>query len=321
MINLHRNMRPLILVTGVSGFVGKRLHSTLISLGYPVRAVIRTSEPNLNKDYSDFFIVNEIGKNTDWEMAMNGVETIIHLAARVHVMNEVSSDPYYEFHKINVEGTIALAKKAAYAGVKRFIFLSSVKVNGESTSDARPFNEIVEPRPKDWYAKSKNEAEIELRKLAEICGMEVVIIRSPLVYGREAKGNMSLLMSFIRFRIPLPLASIDNKRSLIGLDNLVDFIITCINHPKAANQTFLVSDDQDVSTANLIKMIASAIGIRPILFPLPIRVLFILAVILRKNDFFDRLTGSLQIDISKAKKLLNWKPPFSLSQSILKVIK
>lgn len=247
--------------------------------------------------------------------ALRDIDVVIHLLARVHVMHDKVADPLLEFRNINVNATIVLAKTAAKLGIKRFIFLSSVKVNGESTSH-KPFNESDLPNPQDAYALSKWEAEKALRKISKDTGMEVVIIRSPLVYGPNVKANFLKMMQYIKRGIPLPLGAIQNKRSLIGIDNLVDFILTTISHPKAANQTFLISDDEDISTTDLLRRIGKHMGKPARLIPLHPKILFFLFSILGRQDFGDRLLGSLEVDITKAKKLLAWSPPKTLDEGL-----
>jgi nucleoside-diphosphate-sugar epimerase len=257
----------------------------------------------------------EASSNTNWADALRDIDVVIHLLARVHVMDDKVTDPLLEFRNINVNATIALANAAAKQGIKRFVFLSSVKVNGESTLH-KPFSEFDVPHPQDAYAISKWEAEEALRKISKDTGMEVVIIRSPLVYGPNVKANFLKMMQYIKRGIPLPLGAIQNKRSLIGIDNLVDFIATTISHPKAANQTFLISDDEDISTTDLLRRIGKYIGKPARLIPLHPKILSFLFNILGRQDFGDRLLGSLEVDITKAKKLLAWSPPKTLDEGL-----
>jgi nucleoside-diphosphate-sugar epimerase len=237
-------------------------------------------------------------------------------------MNDKSADPLEEFRKINVDATIHLAKQAAAAGVKRFIYLSSIKVNGESTQLGRPFTAEDVARPQDPYGVSKHEAERALRKIAEQTGMEVVIIRPPLVYGPGVKANFASMMGIIQRGLPLPLASLtDNQRSLVALGNVIDLIVTCINHPAAANQTFLVSDDEDLSTAELLRRMGQALKKPTKLFYVPIFLLQLGAALINKSEIYQRLCGSLQVDITKTKDLLHWKPPLSVDQGLRQAIK
>jgi nucleoside-diphosphate-sugar epimerase len=245
-----------------------------------------------------------------------GQDCVVHLAARVHVMNDAVPDPLAEFRAANVELTVHLARQAAQAGVHRFIFISSVKVNGEETAADRPFTANDTPQPQDPYGVSKMEAEQALRSLAAQIGLEVVIIRPPLVYGPGVKANFAALMRAVQRGWPLPLGTVRNQRSLVALDNLVDFIITCITHPQAANQTFLVSDGQDISTTELVRGMARAAGVPARLLPVPVWVLQAGAALLGKGDAVQRLCGNLQVDISKARRLLGWVPPISVDEGL-----
>ena len=304
-------MKPFsILLTGASGFVGNALINTLSD--YQVTAITRSSKimgcyRSLNLD---------IDENADFSAALINIDVVIHSAARVHIMADKATDPLAEFRKVNTAGTLALARQAAAKGVKRFIFISTVKVNGEQTRIDKPFYSDDVPAPEDPYGISKNEAEIGLRRIASETGMEVVIIRPPLVYGPGVKGNFSTMMRFAQKNLPLPLGSIHNKRSLVALDNLVDLIVTCIEHPKAVNQTFLVSDDCDVSTTELIEMLTLAAGKKPRLVPFPVGVMRFISQLLGKGAVFERLCGNLQVDIGHTKKTLGWKPVVSVEQGI-----
>ncbi len=304
-----------LLITGANGFVGRALISKLaLETNHFVRASIR-------KKTIQFPSQIEVVKNmdascgTNWTDALRDIDVVIHLLARVHVMDDKVADPLLEFRNINVNATIALANAAAKQSIKRFVFLSSVKVNGESTFH-KPFSEFDLPHPQNAYAISKWEAEEALRKISKDTGMEVVIIRSPLVYGPNVKANFLKMMQYVKRGIPLPLGAIQNKRSLIGIDNLVDFITTTISHPNAANQTFLISDDEDISTTDLLHRIGEYIGRPARLIPLHPKILFFLFNILGRQDFGDRLLGSLEIDITKAKKLLAWSPPKTLNEGL-----
>ena len=307
-----------ILVTGANGLVGKRLVSRLVEAGLSVRAAVRSVD--LAADVGDQVTVGPIDKTTDWQRSLQDVQVVAHLAARVHVMHDTEVNPLAAFRKVNVDGTLNLARQAAAAGVKRFIFISSVKVNGESTSPGRAFTETDTPNPQDAYAISKMEAEQGLRQLAAATGMEVVIIRPPLVYGPGVKANFAALMRAVQKGWPLPLGAIHNQRSLVALDNLVDLIITCITHPQAANQTFLVSDGQDLSTTELIRGMAQAAGVPARLLPVPVWALQAGAKLLGKGDAVQRLCGNLQVDISKARKLLGWVPPISSDEGLRRCV-
>lgn len=295
------------LITGTTGFVGKSLCALLEQSEY----LIRRNHQRMNA--------------LDWSRELLSVDTVIHLAARVHVMQDKSADPLAEFRMVNVEGTINLARQAAAAGVKRFIFLSSIKVNGEFTLPNQPFT-ADEVNPQDPYGISKYEAELGLRKVAAESGMQVVIIRPPLIYGAGVKANFASLMSMVKRGVPLPLGAItQNRRSFVALDNLVDLIITCIHHPNAANQTFLVSDGEDVSTTDLLHKIAVAQGVTTRLYssrllPVPVGLLSLCAKLIGKQDIAQRLLGNLQIDISHTQKLLNWRPIISLEEGLRKAV-
>jgi len=306
------------LVTGSNGLVGKSLCAEAIRRGYVVRGAVRSAEVEL--DGVDRTIVGSIDDATKWTAALCAVDVVVHLAARVHVMKDMSSYPLAEFRKVNVEGTLNLARQAAATGVKRFVFISSVKVNGESTLSGRAFTESDAPAPQDAYGQSKHEAEQGLRQLSADTGMEVVIIRPPLVYGPGVKANFAALMRAVQRGWPLPLGAVHNLRSLVALDNLVDFIATCITHPQAANHTFLVSDGQDLSTTELVRGMAQAAGVPARLLPVPVWVLQAGAALLGKGDAVQRLCDNLQVDISKACQLLGWVPQVSVSEGLRRVV-
>ena len=302
-----------VLITGATGFVGKKLVHTLTL--HDVSILSRRPLESMKVDYHHGII----DKDTVYSDALNNIDVVVHCAARVHVMNDSSDSPLEKFREVNAYGTINLAQQAAKAGVKRFVFISSIKVNGESTGVSCPFTPDSDFIPSDPYGLSKFEAEVGLRKIAKVTEMEVVIIRPPLVYGPGVKANFSSMMSWINKGIPLPLGGIkNNRRSLVAIDNLVDLIITCINHPKAANQTFLVSDDDDVSTTDLLKNIASAFSIKDRLIPIPSSWFIFAAKLIAKPAISERLCGSLQVDISKTKEMLDWKPPYSSAECMKK---
>lgn len=284
-----------LLITGGTGFVGQALVKRLGDL--PVRLPTRADLSNCEK-------------------MLLGITTVVHLAARVHVMQETEAHSLAAFRAVNVEGTLNLARKAVAAGVKRFVFISSAKVNGEFTHPGRAFTEADIPNPQDAYSRSKHEAEQGLRRLAETFAMEVVIIRPPLVYGPGVKANFAALMRAVQRGWPLPLGMVHNQRSLVALDNLVDFIITCVTHPQAANQTFLVSDGQDLSTTELLRSMARAEGVRSRLLPMPVCALQVGAYLFGKRDAVHRLCGNLQVDISKARDLLGWEPPVAAEEGL-----
>ena len=303
-----------LLITGSTGFVGSRLFQRLLSDGYALRCAVR------KKSHIDSVIVCDHGPDTQWVELLTRIKTVIHLAARVHILNDTASDPLAEFRQVNAHGTLNLARQAAAAGVKRFIFLSTVKVNGEASAFAHPFTDQDSSHPNDPFGISKLEAEEGLRQLAEETGLEVVIIRPPLVYGPNVKGNFRSMIRWINKGIPLPLGAIHNQRSLVGLDNLVDFIITCIDHPAAANQTFLVSDGEDLSTTDLLSRVGQAMGKPARLIPVPMSALKFGARLLGKQALAQRLCGNLQVDISKARKALGWPPPVSVDEGLRRAV-
>ena len=288
-----------ILITGATGFVGSALCNALENADYKIqRSNQRLSE-------------------ADWSQSLADVSTVVHLAARVHVMHDSAADPLAEFRAVNVHGTLNLARQAAAAGVRRFVFLSSIKVNGEHTDLGSPFNAEQTPAPQDAYGISKHEAELGLRGIAAETGMQVVIIRPPLIYGAGVKANFASLLRAVRRGVPLPLGlATHNRRSFVSLNNLVDFIITCIQHPNAANQTFLVSDGCDLSTTELLRRTGNALGKSARLIPVPVAVLEAGAALFGRRDVAQRLCGSLQVDITKAKELLGWMPPFDVDEGL-----
>ena len=303
------------LVTGANGFVGSALCARLLRDGAAPRGAVRSlsSLP----DGVEAIAIRSISPETDWTAALKKVEQVVHLAARVHVMNDKSAAPLHEFRRVNVNGTANLARKAAAAGVRRFVFLSSIKVNGEFTEVGRPFTADDASAPEDPYGISKHEAEQLLRQIATETGMEVVIIRPPLVYGPGVKANFQSMMCWLARGVPMPLAAVtQNRRSLVALDNLVDLIMTCLSHPAAANQTFLVSDGEDLSTADLLRRIGAALGHSARLFYVPPSLLKLGAQVVKMPGIYQRLCGSLQLDITKTRRLLDWRPPLSVDEGL-----
>ena len=299
--------------------MGSALLPVLLSQFHEVTAVGRRAQDLSHAGLSSFGVGNIDGA-TRWSTVLRGKDAVIHLAARVHVMRESAGDPLAEFRRVNTEGTLNLARQAVLAGVKRFVFISSVKVNGESTEPGHSFTEADTPNPQDAYGQSKHEAEQGLRQLSADTGMEVVIIRPPLVYGPGVKANFAVLMRAVQRGWPLPLGAVHNQRSLVALDNLVDLIVTCITHPQAANQTFLVSDGEDLSTPDLIRRMARALNRSARLLPVPVLALQAGASLLGKGDAVQRLCGNLQIDISKARSLLGWLPPWSVDEGLRRAV-
>jgi UDP-glucose 4-epimerase len=309
------------MVTGSSGFIGRSLVVSLLENGYAVSCPMRHGVEN-SLDNIDVHFINGIDSDTDWDESLLGCSVVVHLAARVHVMNELSHDPLQAFRVVNVEGTRNLALKAAACGVRRFVYLSSVKSCAEASELGFPIAYDSGMRPLDAYGISKMEAEEALREISMETGMEVVIIRPPLVYGPEVKANFAALIRFIRLGVPLPLAALTgNRRSFVGIDNLVSFVRTCIAHPAAAGQTFLVSDGDDMSTKDLVDRLSKAMGRDGRLFYLPPFGLKFLLTLVGRGSFFERLTGTLQVDISRNKELLGWIPPLSVEEGFVEMLK
>lgn len=302
-----------ILVTGANGFIGQALCGSL-QQDHQVRASLR--QPNISPFCVDQVVIGDITTDTTWHKALEGIDAIIHLAARAHVLNETHVDPLTEFRKTNVEGTLNLARQALLAGVKRFVFISSIGVLGAETH-AHPFSEASKADPQADYAVSKLEAELALKQLVEGSAMALVIIRPPLVYGANAPGNFGRLLKLVSSNLPLPLGAIHNQRSMVSLDNLVDFIQLCLTHPNAANHTFLIADGTDVSTTELIKLLANGMGRATLLLPIPVKLIKIAASLLGKKNLAQQLCGSLQIDISKAQNMLGWMPPVSANNALI----
>lgn len=306
-----------ILLTGASGFVGRAVLERLSSVSaHQLTVAVRKPLQGLAVT-TNAAQISQIDGATDWTRILPDCEVVIHAAARVHVMQELSVDPLATFRKVNVEGTLNLARQAAQRGVRRFIFISSIKVNGEETSLDVPYTADSELLPLDPYGISKMEAEKGLLTIASQTGMEVVIIRPPLVYGPGVKANFLTMMQWLYKGVPLPFGSIHNRRSLVALDNLVDLIITCINHPKAANQVFLVSDGDDLSTTALMRKMGDALGKPARLLPVSSGVLTFFADLLGKASLSQRLCGSLQVDITKNRELLGWTPPVNVDSALI----
>jgi UDP-glucose 4-epimerase len=301
-----------VLVTGASGFVGNAFCAQLKTLGISYRAVIRR-ESQVSY-HSDYILIDSIDGQTDWKKALDGITVVVHLAARVHVMNEISKDPLGEFRKVNVEGSVNLANHAVLAGINRFIYISSVKVNGEGRNT--PYLESDLPGPQDAYAVSKCEAERGLWAISEETGMEVVILRIPLVYGPGVGANFFQLLKIIDQGWPLPLSGINNKRSLLYVGNLINAILCVLQHPRAANQLFLLSDGQDASTSQLVTSLAQALGKQTRMFPVSERLLRSVAGVVGKSSVVDRLFGSLHLDSTKIHRELGWSPPFTLQDGL-----
>ena len=302
------------LVTGANGFVGRHLCMTLKENEFNVSAVVR--HPSLPIVANECILVEDINSQINWSSILVEIDTVIHLAARVHVLDEQAQDPLEKFLEVNLHGTLNLAKQAVVAGVRRFVFVSSIGVNGAFTCTNNKFKEDSLSYPQNAYAVSKWEAEQALHRLAHETGLEVVILRPPLVYGANAPGNFAQMLRAVLHHFPLPLSSIHNQRDFIYVGNLVDALITCATNPTAAGKTYLVRDGECISTPDLIRHLAKALGKRCFVFPFPIFIMKLLAKLLGKSAAVDRLTQSLQIDDSKIRRELGWKPPFTLQQGL-----
>jgi len=301
------------LVTGAGGFVGQALCAELLRRGHALRGAVRGQTNSLQIPVT---AVGEIGPDTDWSEALHGVETVIHLAARVHVMKDVAADPLTEFRRVNTAGTEHLARCAAASGVRRLVYASSIKVNGEETRAGKKFTAAEAPAPQDPYGVSKWEAEQALHRVAEETGLEVVIVRPPLVYAPGVKGNFAQMLGVVAKGVPLPLASVHNQRSMVYLGNLVDALIACATQPAAAGQTYLVSDGEDVSTPELLRLLAHGMNVPSRLLPCPPVWLRLAGKLTGKSNQIERLLGSLQVDSDKIRHDLNWVPPYSVQQGL-----
>ena len=303
-----------VLITGANGFVGKPLCAELLLRGHTVRAALRAAGSSVEP--MEMVVVGAIDGETDWSAALAGIDVVIHLAARVHVMHESAANPLDEFRSVNVAGTEQLARAAASSGVKRLVYVSSIKVNGEETLSTRLYTEADAPAPQDPYGISKWEAEQALHRVAAETGLEVVIVRPPLIYGAGVKGNFVQMLRVLAKGIPLPLASVSNLRSLVYIGNFVDALLKCATHPAAAGQTYLVSDGEDVSTPELLRQLGAAMGHPARLLPCPPSLLKLGGRMLGKANQIDRLLGSLQVDSSKIRRELGWQPPFTLQEGL-----
>ena len=303
-----------ILVTGGDGFVGSRLCDLLARRDYRIISASRSAAERYG-DARVRRIALDLAGHDDLRPALGGVDCIVHLAARTHVLNDMAADPLREYRRINTEGTARLATAAARAGVRRFVFLSSIKVNGEETA-YRPYTEADEPQPEDAYGRTKWEAERALRAVHDHTGMEVVILRPPLVYGPGVKANFLKLMRLVARGMPLPLAALDNRRSMIHVGNLADAIRACVETPQAANRTYLASDGEDLSTPQLVRALAQALEVKARLVPVPRSVLDLAGRLLGRGDLVARLTRSLQVDSARLRTELRWQPPYTVAQGL-----
>jgi len=310
-----------VLLTGATGFVGSHLMTHLKA--FPqifLRVSSRSNIQESSKGHLEVLPPSDLTADVDWTSALEGCDVVIHTAARVHVMHETAADPLTEFRRVNVDGTLNLARQAAEKGVKRFIFLSSVKVNGEATFNQNKFLASDMPSPEDAYGISKFEAEQSLLVLAKKTGMEVVIIRPPLVYGPGVKGNLNRVISWVNKGWPMPFGLIHNKRSFVSVYNLISLILCCIDHPNAVNQIFLVSDGQDISTPDLLKVVGRAVNKPLRLLPFPVVILQLLSTLVGRKSDFDRLNGSLQLDITKTCEQLGWEPIACMQDTLTSMI-
>lgn len=306
-----------LLVTGATGFVGRGLVARAVDKNMRVRGasrrILADADPRV-----DYCQVGELSADTDWSAALRDIDVVVHCAARVHVMQERSEAPLADFRAANLQATLSLARQAVSAGVRRFVFISSIGVNGAQTF-GQPFTEADPPAPHSPYSVSKHEAELALNLLGAQTGLEIVIIRPPLVYGPDAPGNFGKLLRAVALGRLLPLGAINNRRSFVGNDNLADFILACTTDPNAAHQTFLISDDCDLSTTELLRTLALAAGVPSRLLSISPWILRMAGALFGKKDALVSLTGDLRVDISKARRLLGWTPPMSPMQGMQKI--
>jgi nucleoside-diphosphate-sugar epimerase len=317
----HGPRKPRILVTGASGFVGRGVLERLQSAGkYDVRASVRRAEvaPVVGVEY---VLIGDLDRATDWSQALAGCDAVVHAAARVHVMRETAPDPLAEFRRVNVDGTLNLASQAVASGVRRFVFVSSIKVNGEETAPGRPFRADDAPSPADSYGRSKLEAEQGLRALLEQAGREWVIVRPTLVYGPGVRANFLRMLRWLRRGVPLPLAAVRNARSLTALENLASLLECCVAHPAAGNELFLAADGEDLSTPDLLRRLARSMGKRARLFPVAPAVLLAAASLANRRDWARRLLGNLQVDAGKARERLGWSPPLTVNEGLERTVR
>lgn len=311
-----------VLVTGAGGFVGRALVARLATApGFVPRAGVRRQTDALPASVTQV-VVPDITLDSDWGPTFVGVSAVVHLAARVHVMRDRAANPLAEYRRVNVAGTLAVARQAARNGVRRFVFVSTAKVNGEESQADKPFVESDAPAPKDPYGQSKSEAEAALFACGAELGIEIVVVRPTLVYGPGVKANFLAMTRWLQRGIPLPLGAIrDNRRSLVAMDNLVDLLVTCLRHPAAANQVFFAADGEDLSTTALLLRTAAALGVRARLVPIPSVLLETAATLLGKRSIWQRLGGNLQVDITKARTRLGWNPPVSVDEGLRRAVR
>jgi nucleoside-diphosphate-sugar epimerase len=307
---------PIALVTGATGFVGAHLIPALQGAGWTVRAAVRSSAGVVLPEGVDRVAVGDLLSGPDWRAAVASVEVVIHLAGRAHIIRETAADPLSEFRRANVAATEDLARCVVQAGARRVVFVSSIGVNGKATRPGQPFSESDPPMPHNAYARSKHEAEQALRAVAAATGLAVAIVRPPLVYGPGVKANVLRLLRLVDRGVPLPLAHVRNRRSLVGIGNLCDLIVACATHPAAAGETFLASDQRDLSTPELIRLIGHALGRPARLFPFPMTAMRLAGRLAGQGDAVERLVGSLQVDSTKATRLLGWQPVVGVEEGL-----
>lgn len=308
-------MKNNILVTGSSGFIGVRFVAEARRRGANVRCVLRGDEEHKERD--DLFFVSDYDENVDWSVALKNIDTVVHLAALTSPGLDTDQRQFYNYLKINVLSVINLAKQAAQAGVKRFIFMSSTKVYGDNSTPSTAFKTTDSTQPNCLYGYTKASAEYCLFSIAEASKMEITILRPPLVYGREVKNNFNSLLKLTKLGLPLPFGNIvDNRRSMVYVGNLVDLMSLCCIHPAAGNRTFLVSDGEDISTRDLIMRMGLAVGCKTRLFRFPIHLIYLFCRIFGKISIYNRIVGSMQVDISDTQRILGWSPPFSISEGL-----
>lgn len=310
-----------ILVTGATGFIGRSLVASLVGREQlSVLAATRHGTPVGLPRGIEAVALGDLGCCPDLRAAVTGCDVVVHAAARVHVLRDTASNPLEEFRRLNVAATTHVAEQAAWAGVRRLVFISSIKVSGEDTTGRAPYRADEKPVPEDAYGISKWEAEQALTEVAERTGLEVVIVRPPLVYGPRVKGNLRRLVRLVERGIPLPLSAVRNRRSLVSVDNLCDLLTRCIEHPRAAGRTFLVSDGEDLSTPELVRGIAAALGRPARLVPVPVSLLRTAGRLTGRGAEVERLCGSLQVDISKTREVLGWAPPVPVREGIRRMV-